>query len=128
MDGAREPLHILLVDDDPRIRAGMVEMLGDAGHVVTEAGSGAEALAILADDPAIGLMITDNRMPGITGAELIARARRDTPTLPILLITGYDSRGDDIAPDIALLTKPFREARLLEAVQRLSLSSWNWSG
>lgn len=122
------PLHILLVDDDPLILAGTAEMLEDDGHSVTQAASGAQALRILADHPAIELLITDNRMPGLSGAELIAHARQAAPALPILLMTGYDRRGDDIGDDVALLTKPFRAAKLLATVRELWLSTAAWSG
>ena len=113
------PLHILLADDDELVRAGTVEMLAQAGHEVIEAASGAEALAIFEADKRIELLITDNLMPGMTGSALIAQVRRSAPRLPILLVTGYASRGDDIAADVGLLAKPFREAGLLAAVRDL---------
>lgn len=118
-DGEPLRLRILLVDDDVLVRCGTADMLSYAGHLVNEAGSGPAALDILAQDAAVDLLITDNRMPGMSGAALIERVRNDRPTLPILMITGYASRGDNIGADIGLLTKPFREAGLLSAVQEL---------
>lgn len=116
---ALRPLHVLLVDDDELVRAGTAEMLTDAGYEVIEAASGAEALAIFEADSRIELLVTDQLMPGMNGAALIARVRRDAPRLPILLVTGFASRDDDIADDIALLAKPFREAALQAAVRKL---------
>jgi CheY-like chemotaxis protein len=116
---ARPSFHILLVDDDALIRGATAELLSGAGYATIEAASGAEALEILEGDEAIDLLITDNRMPGITGADLISHVRSNAPALPILLVTGYASRGDDISPDIPLLGKPFREAALLAAVRKL---------
>lgn len=113
------PLHILLVDDDELVRTGTAEMLAEAGHEVIEAASGAEALAIFEADKRFELLITDNLMPGMTGSALIARIRHYAPRLPILLVTGYASRDDDIAADVGLLAKPFREAGLREAVHNL---------
>ena len=119
MLSASHSVHILLVEDDALIREWMAEVLSGAGYAVTEAASGKEALNILAGDEAISLLITDNRMPGMTGAALIADVRSRSPVLPILLVTGYASRGEGIGSDIALLAKPFREAGLLAAVRAL---------
>lgn len=112
------PLRILLADDDELVRAGTAEMLVHAGHEVIEAASGTAALAIFEADKRIELLITDNLMPGMTGPALILRVRRSAPNLPILLITGYASDGD-IAGNVGLLAKPFREAGLLAAVRNL---------
>jgi len=117
--GRLRALRILLVDDDALVRCGTADMLSYAGYHVIEAGSGTAALAILAEEDALDLLITDNRMPGMSGAALIAHVRRERPTLPILLITGYASRGDDIDTDVGLLAKPFREAGLLAALRDL---------
>lgn len=116
---ATRTLHILLVDDDLLVRSGTAEMLDDAGHHIVEAGSADEALLILAADKSFDLVITDNCMPGMSGTDLIARVRADEPELPILLITGYATRGARIGPGVALLPKPFRQAGLLSAVSAL---------
>lgn len=92
-------------------------MLSYAGHQVMEAGSAQAALEIFDRGEAIDLLITDNRMPGMSGAALIERVREERPALPILLVTGYANRGEGIAADIGLLPKPFREAGLLTAVR-----------
>ena len=112
-------LRILLVEDDVLVRCGTADMLSYAGHHVVEAGSAPEALEIFARGEIIDLLITDNRMPSMSGAALIARVREGWPTLPILLVTGYASREEGIGPDVGLLTKPFREARLLTAVSEI---------
>jgi CheY-like chemotaxis protein len=117
------PLHILLVDDDELVRAGTAEMLAEAGHEVIEAASGTEALAIFEADKRFELLVTDNLMPAMTGSALIARVRRYAPRLPILLVTGYASRDDDIGADVGLLAKPFREAALREAVHNLMVGA-----
>jgi CheY-like chemotaxis protein len=109
---------ILLVDDDARIRDTAAEMLSGAGYAIMEAASGGEALDILASGRTIMMLITDQRMPGMTGTELIALVRDQTPTLPILLVTGDTGRSDDLETDIAFLEKPFREAGLLAAVSK----------
>lgn len=115
-------LHILLIDDDLLVRGGTAEMLDDAGHHIVEAGSADEALMILAADKSFDLIITDNCMPGMSGTDLIKRVRSDEPELPILLITGYATRGARIGPGVGLLPKPFRQAGLLSAVSALVAS------
>jgi CheY-like chemotaxis protein len=116
--GAPPAPVILLVDDDARIRDTAAEMLSGAGYAIMEAASGGEALAILASGRTITMLITDQRMPGMTGAELIALVRDQAPTLPILLVTGDIGKSDGLGTDIALLEKPFREAGLLAAVSK----------
>nr|WP_244541321.1 response regulator [Rhizobium tibeticum] len=66
-----------------------VDMLEDLGHVVTEANSGAAALALLEAGNVFDLMITDYSMPGMNGAELGQAARNLVPDLPILVASGY---------------------------------------
>ena len=111
---------ILLVDDDPAVRAVTRELLDEAGHDVVEAGSGAEALGILGTKPSVDLMITDFAMAGIDGAQLATAARKLLPHLPILFVTGY-AKGDALAfwerAGSLTLEKPFTGAQLARAVQ-----------
>src|SRR4029077_12293094 len=66
-------LRILLIDDDALVRMGTVDVLEDLGHVVTEAGSAAEALTILQGGrTSVDVVITDQAMPGMRGTELAA--------------------------------------------------------
>jgi CheY-like chemotaxis protein len=113
-------LHILLVDDDLLVRGGTAEMLDDAGHHIVEAGSADEALVILRSGADFDLLITDNCMPGMSGAELIVHVREDKPDLPVLLITGYATREARLDGGVALLPKPFRQAGLLSAISALT--------
>lgn len=118
---ALQPLHVLLVDDDALVRGGTAEMLSEAGCLVTEAASGREALDMFHADSSIAMLITDYRMPGMTGTTLIRHIRRNAPALPVLLMTGYSSGHEDIGGDVALLSKPFREAGLVAAVRKLCM-------
>ena len=111
------PLSILLVDDEQLVRTATAEMLRELGHVVTEAGSGAEALARL-PELAPDIVVTDYKMPRMDGAELASRVREIRPALPLLLITGYTGRADE-APDLPRLDKPFRRADLAAAIERV---------
>ena len=105
---------ILLVDDDPEVRAVAAAMLREAGHTVIEAGSGGAALERLDEDAAsIDLLIADLVMPGMNGFELARAAREDRPNLPVLFITGFaDIARSEEAAHETVLQKPFRAEEL----------------
>ena len=89
-------------------------MLDDQGHRVTMAYSGREALKLLRSGEAFDLLITDQDMPGMTGAEPIETVRAERPDLPIVLATGYDELPLDTARGVPRLLKPFMQGQLLE--------------
>src|SRR6185295_15024300 len=78
--------HVLVVDDDMSVLAIVERTLSD--YRVSTASEGAEALAILAAQNRIDLLITDYLMPGMTGEELAHHARALRPGLKILVLTG----------------------------------------
>jgi PAS domain S-box-containing protein len=82
-------LRILLVDDDPLVRAGTTAMLEELGQHVHAVASGNEALATLREGAAVDLLLTDYMMPGMSGAQLAAQARALRPDLPVLLASGF---------------------------------------
>jgi CheY-like chemotaxis protein len=92
-------------------------MLDDKGHRVTMAYSAKEALAILRRGKRFDLLITDQGMPGMTGAELIEIVRAEHPDLPIVLATGYAELPPGVAADVPRISKPFMQNHLLEAVK-----------
>jgi PAS domain S-box-containing protein len=111
----------LLVEDTPDVLASLSVMLRRSGLETVTAQDGAEALERLARDPEIDMLITDYMMPGMTGIELVRRARLARPGLPALLITGY-AEIDELAaegPALSLLRKPFTRERLLSSVGAL---------
>ena len=112
-------LNILIVDDDPLVATSTVDMLEDLGHTVTEANSGKRALEILASNPAVEVMVTDQAMPGMTGVELVERVRSTRPGLPILLVTGYADLSTRKLPHLPRLSKPFQQAQLQAALELL---------
>ena len=112
------PLSILLVEDDPRVQASTRAGLAELGHHVRACGSGADALAILADDADFDLMLTDVMMPGMTGPELVTKLGRDYPHITVLFVTGYvgeAGQSDDFAGH-EVLRKPFTISALGSAV------------
>jgi CheY-like chemotaxis protein len=114
-----KPLTILAVDDDALVLMNTAAMLDDQGHRVEMAYSGKEALQILRSGEAFDLLITDQGMPGMTGAELIDAVRAERPELPIVLATGYNELPADMARGVQRLLKPFMQGQLLEIVKRV---------
>jgi PAS domain S-box-containing protein len=110
-----EPLVVLAVDDDPLVLTNTVAMLEELGHTPIEASSGQMALEILRGDNSIDLVVTDQVMPGMTGAELAKSIRAEWPKLSIILATGFaETPADSIA--LPRLSKPFTQAELAEKV------------
>ncbi|MFK3736153.1 ATP-binding protein [Massilia sp. TN1-12] len=112
-------VRILLVEDDDVVRNSVAESLQALGHQVVQAADGAAALVALERErPA--LMITDYLMPGMTGAELMRKAREVFPHMPMIIATGYaDMRAiEEILGDDLLLRKPFQLADLAASVDR----------
>ncbi len=111
-----EAPHILVVDDDTRLRGLLRKYLSDNGFLVSVAADAAEARRQLAA-VAFDLMVLDVMMPGETGLELVRALRAEGVALPVLLLTamgegvdriqGFESGADDY------LTKPFEPRELL---------------
>ena len=103
-------LDILLVDDEPSIRLTVADALEDAGHVVSTAVDGAEAMSLLDDRP-FDLIVSDIRMPKVDGMTLFRRVRKDRPTTGIILMTAYAAVSDAVTAlkegALDYLTKPF---------------------
>jgi signal transduction histidine kinase/CheY-like chemotaxis protein len=108
----------LLVDDEDLVRASTADMLVDLGFEVVEAGSGAEALALVQTDARICVMVTDHLMPAMTGVELARACLALRPLMPVLITSGY-SDAVGLASDLPRLEKPFRQAELSEALEKI---------
>jgi CheY-like chemotaxis protein len=94
------------------------DMLIDLGFEVLEANSAEDALHLIKSSTSPDLLITDHLMPGMSGAELAREARAIMPNLPVLVVSGY-AEVDGIAPELARLTKPFRNAELAASIAAL---------
>ena len=112
------PLSILVIDDDPDVRAFIVASLGEQGFRVREASDGREGLAAL-DREVPDLVVLDFIMPGLSGADVARKIRAKHPRQPILFVSGYSETEavKRAAPDAVLLTKPFRAEALQRAVR-----------
>jgi CheY-like chemotaxis protein len=112
--------RILLVEDEPQLRRFVSAQLRGLGYQVTEAEAGAPAIAILDGGADVDLLFTDVMMPGgISGFELVARARAMRPGIKVLLTTGYAAETDRIA-DIRdlVLKKPYKKQQLAETLRQ----------
>ena len=115
-------LSILLVDDEPSIRLSVGDALTEAGHRVTRASDGAEALS-LCEAQTFDLVITDISMPRVDGLILFRKLREIQATTDVILMTAYGKVTDavealkDGAQDY--LTKPFSTDELIVRVRRL---------
>ena len=119
---ARRRHSVLLVDDDPLVRMGTIDMLEDLGHMVTEAGSAAEALTMLQAGTRVDLVITDQAMPGMRGTELAAQLRQKHPELPVVLATGYAELPNGENVELPRLSKPFRQDDLAAVIDAVTQS------
>ena len=82
--------HVLVVDDEPAFRALLRDILEGAGHGVTEARDGAEALAFL-ERGAFDVVLTDRQMPRVDGLELVRRVRARSSPPPVVVLTAHGS-------------------------------------
>ena len=81
---------ILVVDDDPNSLFGICQILKDEGYQVVPAGNGKDALEKLKANN-INMVITDERMPDLTGMEVLSEIKKMDPGIPVIMITAYGS-------------------------------------
>jgi putative two-component system response regulator len=114
-------IKILVIDDDAVVRDVIGEMLVVAGYEVVAAATAAEALELFMEE-GIGLVVTDIVMPDVSGLELLEAMRLHRPSLPIVLVTGANTR-DNLSEALTrgadgLVAKPFTTTELQEAVEK----------
>lgn len=85
----QDPPAILVVEDEPLLLMIVSETLREAGFVVCEAGDAEAALGIIKNEPKIELVISDVKMPGMNGYQLVDAGLALRPDLKIMLMTGY---------------------------------------
>ncbi len=112
-----EPKRILVVDDEPGIRQATAMLLSFDGHQVQTAGSGEEALQKY-EPGFFDLVVTDYSMPGMKGDELALALKKQTPAVPILLLTAFPPHLQPAGIDM-VMTKPFDLASLREGLVKL---------
>ncbi len=110
---------ILLVEDDPDVRALVRLLLEDEGYAVVEAGTGTTALELFKLDE-IHLVLLDIRLPGVNGFEVCRQMRR-TSGVPIIMLTAQDNSHDVVAGlEVGAddyVTKPFNDRELVARIR-----------
>jgi len=92
MDTMIDTAHVLVVDDEGAIRYSVSKTLQRIGYQVEEAASGEEALEMIARSE-YEVILTDIRMPGLSGVDLLKRIKDISPVAIVILMTGYASLG-----------------------------------
>src|SRR6476659_7195640 len=116
------PDRILVVDDEEPIREIVASMLGAAGYLCKQAGSGMEALAVLNSGDQFELILSDLMMAELDGIALLERSKENYPDMPVIMVTAVH----DISVALAAirngaydyLLKPFEREQLLAMVRR----------
>src|SRR4051794_4074821 len=88
MKGSMRHKNVLVVDDDESLRRITQMQLEDAGYTASTAASGEEALRMIEED-APALVITDLKMPGMSGLELLRKVREQHPHTAVLVVTAF---------------------------------------
>ncbi len=114
--------RILVVDDDASQRNLLTSFLSSQEFKILNAASGEEALGIIQKEKEIHVLITDVRMPGLSGLETLREARKHSPTLPVLLVTAYADIRDAVKAmqdgAVNYLEKPIDLDELMASVQK----------
>ena len=117
---------ILLIEDDTGIRDTLQKVLADEGHSVAVEKRGDDGLARAAKDP-FNVVITDFRLPGLNGLELVRQLHAAQPRLPIILVTAYGTTETAIEATklgaYDYLLKPFEVPELLDLIRKAADSN-----
>lgn len=117
--------EILVAEDETDIAVILREILEMAGHHVTWAADGAMALGLIESGPLPDVILTDLKMPRMSGKRLIEALRSNprTAALPVILVTGAVPNTDDFPPDGSydyLIVKPFDIWDVVDVVDRIA--------
>jgi DNA-binding response OmpR family regulator len=115
-------VRVLIVEDEPSLREGIVDLLEQDGHVVTAVGDGVTAVESGLRE-AFELVVLDLMLPRLDGMEVCRRLRAARPGMPILMLTARGSEDDKVRGLVEgaddYVTKPFSARELLARVRAL---------
>ena len=119
-----ESARCLIVDDDSLVRHALVRVIEGQGLSCLEAGSGEEALEkYAAATGAIGVVLMDLNLPGMSGWDAMARLRAQNPRLPVVVLSGgyaeEESRRAKTLGAADFVSKPFDNLELVQTVRRV---------
>jgi DNA-binding NtrC family response regulator len=114
--------YVLIVDDDPSLLEVLEARLMAADFVTYKAKSGADALEILKQNP-VDILVSDIKMPEMSGLELLEKTRALFPRLPVIFLTAYGTIPDAVdavkAGAVDYLTKPFDGKELVWKIEQV---------
>lgn len=119
---SENPLKVLFVDDEEYILKAIQRAFIDENFIIITASSGEQALKILADNKDVGVIVSDQRMPGMSGVEFLERARKIVPEALRIVLTGY---ADITAATDAInrggafryIAKPWKDEELIQIIK-----------
>jgi len=111
-------VHVLLVEDDVRVRTLGELVLRHAGHTVVTAGGPLQALDIFRLDREIGVVVTDIVMPEMTGFDLADELHHIAPSVRVVFMSGFASDSFLQSIDAPFVSKPFTPASLAAGVEQ----------
>jgi CheY-like chemotaxis protein len=118
--------RLLVVEDEPLVRMFAVDALEDLGFQVDEAGTAAEALALLGEGRDYRVALADVRLPDRSNETWALELRQQRPGLPLLVLSGLDERSIrdayQGADDVGFLQKPYNQNALVSALEGLGVS------
>lgn len=118
MDADGAVKHILVVDDEEAVCYVFERYLSAVGYRVSTASDGDRALRMQASDPA-QVVVTDFKMPGMKGDELVQRLRQADPALPIILISANPVDVGPTLQGVRFFAKPVSIPKLVEVIESI---------
>lgn len=121
MIAEERPPRVVIAEDDDDMRSVLCELVSGLGVQVAEASSGGDLVGLLTDDQPVDLLITDVRMPWMTGLQVALSARNSGIAVPVIIVTAFPD--DTLRAQVenlgsaVLLAKPFRPDELLSLVR-----------
>jgi PAS domain S-box-containing protein len=114
---------VLVIEDEPVVRAVVLEMVAEQGYRTLEAVDGPSGLKVLRSNARIDLLVTDVGLPGMNGRQVADQARETRPDLKILFITGYAESvaiaDGFLQPGMEMITKPFDLDHLAQRIRAM---------
>ena len=121
MNQQSKPTAVLIVDDDKRIRHIIKNQLKSAGYIIFEAGTAKQAIKILNMEK-VDMIVCDIKMKEADGFEFIRQLKEHTPTLPVIILTGFIEKEYALKARelgcFAFLIKPVKREKLIRVLER----------
>ncbi len=118
---ARANLRVVMIEDDQALRDSLVEYLSDRGFAVVGAADGDEGLKLVDEDTAV--VVTDLKLPGMSGLEVLKRARQQAPQVQVIIATGFATVDSAVAAmregAFHYVTKPINPTVLHKLVEEI---------